>query len=133
MSEEKNSKSEHQAPAGSSNSFSMDLTDRPIQYTAETGWILLRKKEEPVAEMFHVFYKENDTNTADRPLTFVFNGGPGAASAYLHIGGLGPKRVAFEDDGTPMKPPARLVDNMESWLGFTDLVFIDPIGTGLAA
>src|SRR5262249_55444779 len=66
----------------------------------------------------------------DRPLTFVFNGGPGASSAYLHMGAVGPKRVAFPADGTLPELPAQLVENESSWLAVTDLVFVDPVGTG---
>ncbi|MEU9886076.1 hypothetical protein [Sphaerisporangium sp. NPDC051011] len=65
-------------------------------------------------------------------MTFVFNGGPGAASAYLHIGAVGPQRVEFPADGTFPPLPPRLVHNEESWLAFTDLVFIDPVGTGFS-
>ncbi len=82
--------------------------------------------------MFHVSYIAKGTKSDRRPVTFVFNGGPGASSAYLHVGALGPKRVAFNQDGSSQKPPAKLVDNAQSWLAFTDLVFIDPIGTGFS-
>lgn len=81
--------------------------------------------------MFHVAYLA-ESEDALRPLTFVFNGGPGAASAYLHMGALGSKRIYFGANGSLPKPPVRLVDNIESWLSFTDLVFIDPIGTGFS-
>ena len=65
-------------------------------------------------------------------MTFVFNGGPGASSAYLHVGAVGPRRVAFPADGTLPQMPPRLVENEESWLAFTDLVFVDPVGTGFS-
>jgi carboxypeptidase C (cathepsin A) len=65
-----------------------------------------------------------------RPVTFVFNGGPGASSAYLHLGALGPRVLATAEDGGVPVPPARLRDNPDTWLAFTDLVFIDPVGTG---
>ena len=65
-------------------------------------------------------------------MTFVFNGGPGASSAYLHMGAVGPLRVAFPADGTLPQMPPRLVPNEESWLAFTDLVFVDPVGTGFS-
>ena len=68
----------------------------------------------------------------DRPVTFVFNGGPGASSAFLHMGAVGPTRVAFPADGTLPRMPPRLVPNEESWLAFTDLVFVDPVGTGFS-
>lgn len=98
-----------------------------------TEWLVLRKKEKPIAEIFHTYYRKESTDKKKvRPLTFVFNGGPGAASAYLHIGGLGPKRVYFEKDGNLPPPPIKLVNNTESWIEFTDLVFIDPVGTGFS-
>ncbi len=65
-----------------------------------------------------------------RPITFVFNGGPGAASAYLHLGAIGPKIVEANAKGELAGPPSRLVVNDSSWLDFTDLVFVDPVGTG---
>src|SRR5581483_9793421 len=65
-----------------------------------------------------------------RPVTFVFNGGPGASSAYLHLGAMGPKAIEVTDKGEVVGPPSRLSDNDSSWLDFTDLVFVDPVGTG---
>lgn len=110
------------------------LPDRAICYKATAAWQTLFEQEKPVAEMFHVAYlAETEAGEASqRPLTFVFNGGPGAASAYLHMGALGPKRIYFGPQGSLPKPPVRVVDNLESWLSFTDLVFIDPIGTGFS-
>jgi carboxypeptidase C (cathepsin A) len=67
-----------------------------------------------------------------RPVAFVFNGGPGASSAYLHMGAVGPQRVAFPADGTLPGPPPELVQNESSWLAFADLVFVDPVGTGFS-
>jgi carboxypeptidase C (cathepsin A) len=69
---------------------------------------------------------------AARPLTFVFNGGPGAAAVWLHLGTAGPKRIALHDNGEVPPPPYRLVENESTWLGDTDLVFIDPVGTGFS-
>ncbi|HNU07480.1 MAG TPA: peptidase S1, partial [Pyrinomonadaceae bacterium] len=65
-----------------------------------------------------------------RPLMFSFNGGPGSASVWLHLGALGPKRVKMLDDGMMPAPPYELADNESTWLPDTDLVFIDPVGTG---
>ena len=92
---------------------------------------MLRKDEKPTAEMFYTRYFGRLPGK-DRPITFVFNGGPGASSVYLHFGALGPRRVAFGPRGEPLPPPHKLLDNAETWLRFTDLVFIDPIGTGLS-
>lgn len=125
-------KKDHKAPAGSSAEMSWSGGGKAkfkIEVTSE--WIVLRKKEKPAAEIFHTYYRAAGAK-AKRPLTFVFNGGPGAASAYLHIGGLGPQRVHFESDGNLPPPPAKLMNNPESWIGFTDLVFVDPIGTGFS-
>ncbi len=110
----------------------LSLPDQQIRYIADSEWQTLFDREKPVAEMFHVAYLALDDEASPRPLTFVFNGGPGAASAYLHMGALGPKRIYFGANGSLPKPPVRVVDNVESWLSFTDLVFIDPIGTGFS-
>lgn len=110
----------------------LQLADRKIPYTALAGWQTLFEREKPVADMFHVAYLAKTDQGKSRPLTFVFNGGPGAASAYLHMGALGPQRIYFDANGTLPRPPVKLVDNWESWLSFTDLVFIDPIGTGFS-
>lgn len=112
------------APAGSA-----------VAYTAAATWMRLRDDDErPTADVFSVAYVAarpgEPTPGADRPVTFVFNGGPGASSAYLHVGALGPRRVGFDRSGMPLPPPSALVDNDESWLAFTDLVFVDPVGTG---
>ena len=101
------------------------------EYLVTSEWMVLRKAETPAAEIFHTHYRLKNPKGI-RPITFVFNGGPGASSAYLHIGGLGPQRVYFESDGGLPPPPAKLVNNPESWLEFTDLVFVDPVGTGFS-
>jgi carboxypeptidase C (cathepsin A) len=106
-------------------------TWKDTSYTATAKWIVLRKKEKPSAELFSVAYVA-DTADLDRPVTFVFNGGPGASSAFLHMGAVGPRRVEFPSDGSLPRVPPRLVDNDESWLAFTDLVFVDPVGTGFS-
>lgn len=128
---------DHQPPAGASFEGTWAGPDGTVSYLARGEWIVLREKDKPVAEMFSVSYvQRGDTpdhvGSDGRPVTFVFNGGPGASSAFLHVGALGPSRVEFNPDGTAAPPPARLVPNTESWLAFTDLVFIDPIGTGFS-
>jgi carboxypeptidase C (cathepsin A) len=85
--------------------------------------------EHPDAEIFHVSYAVKGGDPATRPVTFVFNG-PGASSAYLHLSAIGPKTLVTTGDGSFPSVPARLEDNPDSWLTFTDLVFIDPMGTG---
>lgn len=122
----------YEAPPAAVTTHTITLGGDSVAYRAESGWLTLYKHEKPAAEMFHVFYATEDPDSANRPITFVFNGGPGAASAYLHVGALGPRRVVFGEAGNPAPPPVTLVDNTDTWLSFTDLVFIDPIGTGFS-
>ncbi len=117
---------------GSTTGHTLTLSGDEMPYRAIAEWTTLRKIHKPVAHVFHTAYLVDSDDGQDRPLTFVFNGGPGAASAYLHMGALGPQRVAFGESGSLPAPPIRIVDNLETWLTFTDLVFIDPIGTGFS-
>lgn len=103
-----------------------------LAYTATTGFISLKDDSgKAQANLFYIAYTKpvNDSSSA-RPVTFCFNGGPGAASVWLHMGALGPRRIDFQPDGSLPPPPYRLVDNQYTWLTFTDLVFIDPVNTG---
>jgi carboxypeptidase C (cathepsin A) len=103
---------------------------RKIAYTATAGTLsLFDQSGEKSAAVFYTAYVAKGADAARRPLTFVFNGGPGAASVYLHLGVAGPRIVDFGPDGRD-GAAAKLVDNPDSWLAFTDLVMIDPIGTG---
>ena len=122
----------YKPPKGKKSQHDIELGGQRMEYTARADWMVLRKDDKPRAEMFYVSYLRSEGGSAGRPVTFVFNGGPGASSAYLHVGALGPQRVSFNTDGTPPKPPVQLLNNEESWLSFTDLVFIDPIGTGFS-
>ncbi|WP_273054032.1 MULTISPECIES: S10 family peptidase [Hyphomonas] len=105
-----------------------------MTYTVEAGDTQITNEDgKPAASLFTISYIKEDAGS-DRPVTFVFNGGPGSASVWLHMGLLGPKRVvvasdADEDDGAA---PYRMVDNPLSILDQTDLVFIDPVGTGFS-
>lgn len=102
-----------------------------LDYTATAASITTYDKQsKPIGQIFYIAYKVKRQGGRPRPLTFVFNGGPGAASAYLHLGALGPQRVIFNADGTIPPMPAHIVDNQRSWLAFTDLVFVDPVGAG---
>jgi carboxypeptidase C (cathepsin A) len=104
-----------------------------LAYTATAGTIRVQEyKGEGEADIFYVGYRKDGEDAAKRPITFVFNGGPGSSAAWLHMAGLGPRRLALNDDGAVPEPPARLVDNPQTWLRFTDLVFIDPVGTGFS-
>ena len=104
---------------------------KTLRYTATTGFLPIRSAQGDVeARMFFIAYTLDGADPAGRPLTISFNGGPGSSSVWLHLGALGPKRVAMNDDGTMPAPPYRLVDNEATWLDQTDLVFVDPVGTG---
>lgn len=82
------------------------------------------------AQMFYVAYVREEVDPASRPVVFLTNGGPGAATAWLHLGGLGPRRIIMNDDGSTPSPPARITENPDCALDAADLVFIDAIGTG---
>jgi carboxypeptidase C (cathepsin A) len=103
-----------------------------LNYTVMAGYLPLKNEAgKPQADIFFIAYTRDGVDSpAERPITFAFNGGPGASSMWLHLGGLGPKRVVLADDGLALPATYRLVDNDQTWLGFTDLVFVDPIGTG---
>jgi carboxypeptidase C (cathepsin A) len=107
------------------------LDDKKIEYEATAGTMILKDEEgKPQASIFYTAYIKTDAETATRPITFCFNGGPGSSSVWLHMGAFGPRRVAFSDDGQPLPPPAKLVENEGSLLDHTDLLFIDPVSTG---
>ena len=121
---------DYQKPGGASAELDFSAAGETQRIEAHADWIVLRKDDEPSAEMFFVSYVQKAGG--QRPLTFVFNGGPGASSVYLHMGTVGPRRVRFDKRGGLLGAPHRLEDNHESWLAFTDLVFVDPIGTGFS-
>jgi carboxypeptidase C (cathepsin A) len=103
---------------------------RKIAYSATAGTLaLFDQSGEKSAAVFYTAYVAKNADSARRPITFAFNGGPGAASAYLNLGLAGPRIVDFGPDGRD-GAAAKLVDNPHSWLAFTDLVMIDPIGAG---
>lgn len=117
-------------PPASTTHHTVTVAGEPLNYTAQTGTVSLPSAGgKPAAEMFYVAYTRDPLNTK-RPITFVFNGGPGAAAAYLHLGGIGPRALEVTDKGELIGPPPRLVDNPSTWLDLTDLVFVDPVGTG---
>jgi carboxypeptidase C (cathepsin A) len=103
-----------------------------VAYTATAGTVVLREEDgKPKATQFFIAYtKDGVKDPARRPLAFTYNGGPGSSSVWLHLGAFGPRRVLMDDEGMPLPPPYRLVDNGESLLDTTDLVFIDPVSTG---
>lgn len=105
---------------------------KEISYIATIGQLpIMNDAGETEAEIFFIAYvKDNSAPNSRRPLLFIFNGGPGASSVWLHMGAVGPRRVQMFADGTMPPPPYQLVDNEFTWLDEADLVFIDPVGTG---
>ena len=116
----------------STTQHSVRIGGETINYTARAGTIVIKDEDgNPKANIFFTAYTKDGADAAKRPITFAFNGGPGSSSVWLHMGCLGPKRVAYGDDeGHAAPPPSHLVDNESSILDVTDLVFIDPITTG---
>ena len=110
-------------------SFKVGSVEAAFTATAAT-LPLADDKGEKQADIYYVAYTRDDAAGASRPITFVFNGGPGSSSAYLHLGALGPRVIDFGPDGQVPSAPGRLVDNPDSWLDLSDLVFVDPVGTG---
>ncbi|MES2569674.1 MAG: peptidase S10 [Verrucomicrobiota bacterium] len=112
-----------------------------VSYVAQTGTIPVFKEDGSIrANVFYVYYAATDeqgkrlaaTTPGTRPITYCFNGGPGASSVWLHLGGLGPRRFDFPPDGLTPSTVAKVVDNPDSILDATDLVFVDPVSTGLS-
>jgi carboxypeptidase C (cathepsin A) len=115
----------------SQTSHAMRLDGREINYTATTGTLPIRLDNGQVsARMFFVAYTRDGEDTKTRPVSFLYNGGPGAATIWLHMGSFAPRRVQMGDEGFQPAPPYKLVDNEHSLLDATDLVFIDAIDTG---
>ena len=105
---------------------------RVVHYKATVGHIDIRDdKGKVTGQVVYTAYVVPSAGAA-RPVTFAFNGGPGAASVFLNMGAIGPKRVPFGAQGDSPSDPAVLRDNPATWLDFTDLVFIDPVGTGFS-
>src|SRR5215471_12273927 len=109
---------------------SIQLNGKALRYTVTVGTLPTRDKDGK--EAGQVVFTAYTVEGSNRPVTFALNGGPGAASVYLNFGAIGPKRIKFGDQGDSPSDPATLSDNPGTWLDFTDLVFIDPIGTGFS-
>ncbi len=104
---------------------------RRIAYTARAGTLLLKDaNDDPTASMFYVAYTADGASARTRPVTFVWNGGPGSSTIWLHMGSFGPVRVDVPKNAAQPKPSAPLIDNESSLLDTSDLVFIDAVGTG---
>lgn len=120
-------------PADASAKQQLRIGDRTLSYTATAGSLPVRDaKGKLLAEVAFTAYTLDGPRSPGRPVTFAFNGGPGAASVYLDLGLVGPKTVQFGAQGDTPSSASRVADNPDSWLEFTDLVFIDPVGTGFS-
>jgi carboxypeptidase C (cathepsin A) len=109
------------------------INGQMISYTAEAGWLPIRDDGKIAAKMFYVAYTKNGVqDLSARPLLFSFNGGPGTASVWMHMGYTGPRRVVYDDNGFAQRPPAALEDNPHSILDAADIVYIDPVATGFS-
>jgi carboxypeptidase C (cathepsin A) len=109
------------------------INGRDIAYTATAGNLLIRKEEDPVASMFYVAYtRDGATNVEHRPVTFLYNGGPGSATIWLHMGSFGPRIVETENAQPTEPPPYHVVNNSDSLLDRSDLVFVDAVDTGFS-
>ncbi|MEQ1891332.1 MAG: peptidase S10 [Planctomycetota bacterium] len=130
---------EKKEPKSAPKSFARELEGRfgavDVKYTATVAeTILTDDKDKPEASIWSTAYVQRDVaDPATRPVTFLWNGGPGSSSVWLHMGAFGPKRVDVpsdaKDDGGP---PYRLIDNPECFLDLSDIVFVDPVGTGFS-
>jgi carboxypeptidase C (cathepsin A) len=109
------------------------VNGQPLHYSVTAGYLTMRDESgKPRANMFYVAYRKDspDIDLAKRPITFLFNGGPGAAAVWLHLGAVGPRKVQLDERGIPLGPPHALIENPSTWLDVSDLVFIDPVNTG---
>lgn len=118
-------------PADAHVQQSMQIDGKTLHYTATVGTIPVYDKEGKEAGRV-VYTAYTVDGGGNRPVTFAFNGGPGASSVYLNFGAIGPKHLKVGNEGDSPSDPATLSDNPGTWLDFTDLVFIDPIGTGFS-
>ena len=122
---------QHRLPPDSTTKQSVTLPGRTLNFSATAGSIrLFDDKGEPQADIAYTSYQLDGADRAIRPVTFLFNGGPGASSAWLQFGDAGPWRVSLGGDGAVSSATPDLLPNAETWLDFTDLVFIDPVGSG---
>jgi len=124
-------KPEKPQPEQSVSEHTIKIGGQPISYTATIGTLVLRdEKDEPIAQFGYTAYVRKGMDVGRRPITFAYNGGPGSSSIWLHMGALGPRRIQTTDAAFTPPAPYRLVDNEQSILDVTDIVMIDPVGTG---
>jgi carboxypeptidase C (cathepsin A) len=123
-------------PQASTSEGSVSVEGKRIAYKAVAGTIVLHgkgdKENEPTVSMFYVAYFKKGADAAKRPVTFIYNGGPGSATVWLHMGAFGPRRVVTKDDSHTPAAPYQLVNNDYSLLDASDLVFIDAPGAGFS-
>ncbi len=126
------------ATAPSKSASTIKLNGRTMKYSAIAAFVPVtaggidEKRGEPEAAVFTTSYFLDDADAKTRPVCFVFNGGPGSASIWLHLGAVGPKHVVTREDGTMPPAPYTVTDNPESWFDHFDLVFVDPPHTGFS-
>ncbi|MEO6347614.1 MAG: carboxypeptidase [Aquaticitalea sp.] len=112
---------------------SVVIDGKAINYTATAGALILtNEKNEPIALFGYTAYTKDDSGSTKRPVTFSYNGGPGSSSYWLHIGVIGPRKIVVNDPEYNPPPPYKFEDNTNSILDVTDIVMIDPVGTGLS-
>src|ERR1700733_10643780 len=122
---------QHRLPADAITKQTIVLPGRTLAFTATAGSIhLFNERGDPQADIASTAYQLDGVDSRSRPVTFFLNGGPGAASAYLQLGAAGPWRLPINADAAISSASPDLQPNAETWLDFTDLVFIDPVGTG---
>ncbi len=110
---------------------SITVGGKTLNYTATVAQMPLKTASgETEAHIFYMAYTLDGADPMKRPVTFSYNGGPGSASMWVHMGGMGPRSPQLQPTGGMLQPPYRLKDNQDTWLDVTDLVFIDPVGTG---
>jgi carboxypeptidase C (cathepsin A) len=129
--------STHEETAGpneekiSTTSHAIRLDGRDIKYTATTGTLPIRGEDgKPTARMFFVAYTRDGEDVKTRPISFLYNGGPGAATVWLHMGSFAPRHVQMAPEGFQPAPPYHFVDNESSLIDVTDMVFVDAVSTG---
>ncbi|WP_439361383.1 S10 family peptidase [Bradyrhizobium sp. DASA03007] len=121
----------HRLPPDSTTRQTLELPGRTLNFAATAGSIrVFDGKGEPLADIAYTSYELDGADRATRPVTFLFNGGPGASSAWLQFGVAGPWRLPLDGEGLSPSASPEVKPNAETWLDFTDLVFIDPVSTG---
>jgi carboxypeptidase C (cathepsin A) len=125
---------EQAKPAQSQTRHQVEIAGNRIRYTATAGWLILADdQDKPIARFGYTAYTlDGVKDRSRRPVMFAFNGGPGSSSIWLHMGILGPRRVVVSDNNYAPPPPSERVSNAYSVLDVTDIVMIDPVGTGFS-